>query len=94
VTTVLILAAALTVYTLFVLASPAASCRSCHGWGTGRKLRRRTTCARCDGTGYRFRPGAVLIHRATAVWQRTRYRGEEPPIPPWRPPRNTPPPGP
>lgn len=93
-TTVLFIAAALAGYTLFVLASPATACRACRGWGTGRKLRRRATCARCDGTGYRFRPGAVFIHRATATLQRLRHRGEDQPIPPWRPPRNPPPPGP
>jgi hypothetical protein len=88
-TLILLILAALAGWELFVLASPAAACRRCRGWGN-RPRRRRATCARCGGTGYRFRPGAVLIHRAAAGLQRGRRRGDPPPLPPWRPP----PPGP
>lgn len=89
-TTFLIILAALAAYTLFVAASPAGPCRACRGWGTGRRLRRRTTCGRCDGTGYRFRPGARLVHHAAALLHRYRQPGADRPIPPWRPPRNRP----
>lgn len=87
-TTFLIILAALTGYLLFVLASPAASCRKCRGWGTRsrRWQRRRGTCPRCGGTGIRFRPGAPLAHRALVALRHSRAKGDLTGQP-WRPPR-------
>ena len=81
---VLIILAAATGYVLFVLASPAGACRTCRGWGTRSRRRRRRTCRKCDGTGIRFRPGAVLVHRALSTARRARAKGDLT-APPWRP---------
>jgi DnaJ-class molecular chaperone len=85
-TTVLIILAAAAGYVLFVLASPAAACRTCRGWGTRPRRRRRSTCPHCGGTGIRFRPGATHAHRALSAMRRARARGDRT-TPPWRPPR-------
>ena len=84
-TALLIIAAAVTGYALFVLASPTTGCRRCGGYGT-RTGRRRRPCHRCAGTGIRFRPGAVLVHRALSTARRARAKGDLT-APPWRPPR-------
>jgi hypothetical protein len=97
-TLLLMALAALTGYGLFVLASPAAACRTCSGWGLhgrrwatrGRRWRGRATCRRCGGTGVRFRPGARIVHCAAAALIRHRATGTGLPIPPWRPPRTRP----
>jgi hypothetical protein len=83
---VLIIVAAVTGYVLFTLASPATTCRKCRGWGTKPRRRRRATCHRCGGTGIRFRPAAVHIHRALSALRRARARGDLTP-PRWRPDR-------
>ena len=83
---VLIILAAATGYVLFILASPAGACRTCRGWATKSRRRRRRTCRKCDGTGIRFRPGAVLVHRALSTARRARAKGDLT-APPWRPPR-------
>jgi hypothetical protein len=84
----LLILAALTVYTLFVLASPATACRSCRGWGAkGERWRRRQSCRHCGGTGIRFRPGAPLIHRAVSAIRRSRASGDLT-APPWHPGRH------
>lgn len=58
----LVLAAA---YALFLLVHPQKPCRRCRGWGA--QGRRRKSCGRCGGTGYRFRLGARLVHRGKAL---------------------------
>ncbi|MGI8449403.1 MAG: hypothetical protein ACR2MP_19935 [Streptosporangiaceae bacterium] len=86
-TLLLIILAALAAYTLFLLASPATACRACRGWGAkGERWRRRAACRHCGGTGIRFRPGAPLVHRATAAVRRARANGDLT-TPPWRPAR-------
>jgi DnaJ-class molecular chaperone len=82
----LIILAAAIGYVLFILASPAGRCRTCRGWGTKPRRRRRRTCRKCGGTGIRFRPGATLVHRALSTARRARANGDLTP-PPWRPPR-------
>jgi hypothetical protein len=75
VTHVLIAAAVIAGYTVFLLISPATACRSCGGWGA--KGRRRAACARCGGTGKRFRHGARFVHRgAAAAYRYVRIRAE------------------
>ena len=86
-TALLIIAAAVVVYALFVLASPVTGCRRCRSYGT--KGRRRRPCRRCDGTGIRFRPGAPLLYRAISGYRRHRANGTLT-RPPLRPPRNRP----
>jgi DnaJ-class molecular chaperone len=83
---VLIILAAATGYVLFLLASPATACRTCRGWGTKPRRRRRSTCRKCGGTGIRLRPGAPLVHRALSTARRARTKGDLT-APPWRPPR-------
>ena len=85
--TVLIIAAVITGYALFVLASPVTGCRRCSGFGT--KGRRRRPCHRCAGTGIRFRPGAPLVYRAISRYRRHRANGNLT-LPPMRPPRHRP----
>ena len=77
-TQVLIVLAALAGYALFLLIRPEKTCRSCRGWGA--KGRRRSYCARCGGTGKRFRLGARLVHRGAAeVYRYARKRMESRP---------------
>jgi hypothetical protein len=91
VTILLIVLAVLAAYALFVLASPVTACRTCRGYGMKpRRWRRRATCHRCGGTGFRFRPGARLVHRAAAARMRARMTGTPLPRPPLRPPRGHP----
>lgn len=80
----LIILAVLAGYVLFVLASPATTCRACAGWAVRSRRRRRRTCRRCGGTGIRFRPGATVVHRALSAVRRARARGDLT-TPPWRP---------
>jgi len=86
----LVTLAAFTGWVLFLLASPAAPCRKCHGWGVNprrrQRRRRRPTCRHCDGTGLRFRPGARHVHHATATLLRSRAAGEHPTPPGKAPP--------
>lgn len=84
-TALLIIAAAVTGYALFVLASPTTGCRRCGGYGT-RTGRRRRPCHRCAGTGIRFRPGAPLLYRTISGYRRHRDSGNLT-LPPARPPR-------
>ena len=63
-TQVLLVLGAAAGYALFLLVRPEKTCRSCRGWGA--KGRRRSYCARCGGTGKRFRLGARLVHRGSA----------------------------
>ena len=85
--TVLVIAAVITGYALFVLASPVTGCRRCRSSGT--KGRRRRPCRRCGGTGIQFRPGAPLVYRALSRYRRHRANGNLTP-PPMRPPRHRP----
>jgi len=85
---ILILAAAILGYALLALASPSARCRKCRGFGT-KGRRRRRPCARCQGTGIRFRTGAPLIHRALSGYRRHRATGTLT-LPPLKPPRRHP----
>jgi hypothetical protein len=87
-TALLIIAAAITGYALFVLASPVTGCRKCLGFGTSGRRRRRP-CGRCAGTGIRFRPGAPLLYRTISGYRRHRANGNLTP-PPLRPPRRHP----
>jgi DnaJ-class molecular chaperone len=87
VTTVLIIAAVIVGYFLFVLASPVTGCRRCRGYGT--KGRRRRSCHRCGGTGTRFRLGAPLAYRAISRYRRHRANGNLT-LPPLKPPRRRP----
>jgi DnaJ-class molecular chaperone len=64
-TQVLLVLGAAAGYSLFLLARPMKTCRSCRGWGA--KGRRRSFCARCGGTGKTFRLGARLVHRGAAA---------------------------
>ncbi len=64
-TAVLMALAILAAYLLYAVIRPQKSCGRCNGWGT--RGRRRASCPRCGGTGTRFRPGAVLVHRGTAL---------------------------
>ena len=64
-THVLLALAGLAGYALFLLVKPEKTCRSCSGWGA--RGRRRSACARCGGTGKRFRPGARLVHWGAAA---------------------------
>lgn len=64
---ILLLLAALAVYSLFVLVKPDGQCRKCGGWGSQRKRRRNRACSRCQGTGRAFWPGARLVHKAAAL---------------------------
>ena len=64
-TQILMALAIIAVYALYALIRPQTTCRRCRGWGT--KGRRRSACPRCGGTGTRFRLGAVLVHRGTAL---------------------------
>jgi hypothetical protein len=86
-TALLIIAAAIVGYAVFVLASPVTGCRRCRGFGT--KGRRRRACRRCGGTGIRFRPGAPLLYKALAGYRRHRANGDLT-LPPIRPPRHRP----
>ena len=52
-------------YGVFLLVKPEKTCRSCRGWGA--RGRRRSACARCGGTGKRFRLGARLVHWGAAA---------------------------
>lgn len=69
--------AALTAWAGFLLIRPHKPCRRCRGWGV--RGRRRNQCPRCGGTGYRFRTGARLVHRAaaTAIKHATARRNRE-----------------
>jgi hypothetical protein len=85
----LIIAAAVTGYAVFVLASPVTGCRKCRGFGARTGRRRRRPCGRCSGTGIRFRPGAPLLYRTISGYRRHRANGNLAP-PPLRPPRHRP----
>jgi hypothetical protein len=87
-TALLIVAAAIVGYALFVLASPKTGCPKCRGFGT-KGRRRRRPCSRCGGTGIRFRPGAPLLYRAISGYRRHRANGNLT-LPPTRPPRHRP----
>jgi hypothetical protein len=86
-TALLLAAAAIVGYGLFVLASPTTACRRCRGYGT--RGRRRNPCHRCGGTGIRFRPGAPLLYRAISGYRRHRASGDLT-TPPLRPPHRRP----
>ncbi len=88
-TTLLTALAIMTAYVVFVLASPAMTCRTCRGWGSKPRRRRRRTCHRCHGTGIRFRPGAPLIYRALSALRRGHTNGDLTPQP-WLPNRRHP----
>lgn len=60
----LVILALLAGWALSLLVKPAKQCRSCRGWGA--KGRRRSACAKCGGTGKRFRVGARLVHHGAA----------------------------
>lgn len=63
----------LPLYTAFCLVHETKPCRRCSGWGSkpGRRKRSaRRQCARCDGTGRRFRIPARTVHRIRGAWRR------------------------
>lgn len=68
-----VIAVGLPLYTAFCLVRPDKACRRCSGWGSkpGRRPRSaRRQCARCDGTGRRFRIPARVIHRIRGAYRR------------------------
>jgi len=73
--TILILAIliGLPVYGGLCLIQPTKACRRCGGWGSKPGRRRRSPrrhCARCDGTGRRFRVPARIAHRIRGAMRR------------------------
>lgn len=73
--TILVLAVVIGVplYAVFSLIRPTKKCGRCGGWGSKAGRRRRSArrhCARCDGTGRRFRVIARIWHRIQGARRR------------------------
>lgn len=70
---IMLTVAGLPLYLAFCLVSNTKSCGRCSGWGSrpGRRpASARRQCARCDGTGRRFRLGARAAYRFRGAQRR------------------------